>query len=128
MIAVPFIYFMILAIYLIRKNKGIDICAFIVMIYAFSALMAILLDIFDVYAINGVYEKIPISPVATVVYCALITLAVIPFRRVRSLDLREIDIQKGWIIDLLSWVLIFTFFITIFKPTFIKHLGIDSSN
>ena len=46
MIAVPFIYFMILAIYLIRKNKGIDISAFIVMIYAFSAFMSILLDSF----------------------------------------------------------------------------------
>ena len=113
MIAVPFLYFMILAIYLIRKNKGIDICAFIIMIYAFSALMSILLDIFDVYAINGVYEKIPISPVATVTYCALITLAVIPFRRMRSLDLREVDMQKYWVVDLLSWVLIFTFFITI---------------
>ena len=115
MIAVPFIYFMILAVYLIRKNKGIDICAFIIMIYAFSALMSILLDIFGVYEIDGVYEKIPISPIATVAYCALITLAVIPFRKIRSLDLQEIDIQKNWLVDFLSWLLIFTFFITIFN-------------
>ena len=115
MIAVPFLYFMILAIYLIRKNKGIDICAFIVMIYAFSAFMSILLDIFGIYNINGVYEKIAISPLATVTYCGLITLAVIPFRRIRSLDLKEINMQKNWLADLLSWVLIFTFFITIFN-------------
>lgn len=115
MIAVPFIYFTLLAIYLVRKNGGVDISAFLVMIYAFSALMSILLDVYNVYEINGVYEKIAISPVATFTYCALITLAVIPFRKIRSLDLREIDIQKGWIIDLLSWVLIFTFFITIFN-------------
>lgn len=115
MIAVPFIYFTLLAVYLIRRNKGIDISAFIIMIYAFSALMSILLDIFDVYAINGVYEKIPISPVATVTYCALITLAVIPFRRMRSLDLREVDMQKYWLVDLFSWVLIITFFITAYN-------------
>ncbi len=115
MIAVPFIYFTLLAIYLVRKNGGVDISAFLVMIYAFSALMSILLDAYNIYEINGVYEKISISPLATLTYCALITLAVIPFRKIRSLDLREIDIQKGWIIDLLSWVLIFTFFITIFN-------------
>ena len=115
MIAVPFIYFTLLAIYLIRKNKGIDISAFLVMVYAFSALMSILLDLFGVYGINGVYEKIPISPAATFAYCGLITLAVIPFRRIRSLDLREIDMQKYHIVDILSWVLIITFIITIFN-------------
>lgn len=115
MIAVPFIYFTILAIYLIRKNKGIDISAFLVMVYAFSALMSILLDLFGIYGINGVYEKIPISPAATFAYCGLITLAVIPFRRIHSLDLREIDMQKYPIVDILSWVLIITFIITIFN-------------
>ena len=70
MIAVPFIYFTLLAIYLVRKNGGVDISAFLVMIYAFSALMSILLDVYNVYEINGVYEKIAISPVATFTYCA----------------------------------------------------------
>ncbi|MBR3408795.1 MAG: oligosaccharide repeat unit polymerase [Paludibacteraceae bacterium] len=115
MIAVPFIYFTLLAIYLIRKSGGIDISVFLVMIYAFSALMSILLDICGVYGINGVYEKIAISPLATFAYCTLITLAVIPFRKIRSLDLRQIDMQKYWMVDLLSWVLIFTFFITLYN-------------
>lgn len=79
MIAVPFIYFTLLAIYLVRKNGGVDISAFLVMIYAFSALMSILLDAYNIYEINGVYEKISISPLATLTYCALITLAVLPF-------------------------------------------------
>ena len=115
MIAVPFIYFTLLAVYLIRRNKGIDISAFLVMVYAFSAFMSILLDIFGVYDINGVYEKIPVSPVATITYCALITLAVIPFRRINSLDLRAVDMQKYWLVDLFSWVLIITFFITAYN-------------
>lgn len=122
MIAVPFIYFTLLAVYLIRRNKGIDISAFLVMVYAFSALMSIVLDIFEVYGFNGVYEKIPVSPVATITYCALITLAVIPFRRINSLDLRAVDMQKYWLVDLFSWVLIFTFFITLFN-TF-THLDV----
>ena len=122
MIAVPFIYFTILAIYLIRKNKGVDISALLVMIYAFSAFVSILLDLFNVYEVNGVYEKIPISPLATVTYCALITLAILPFRRIRSMELRTIDMQKYWVVDLLSWVLIITFFITLFN-TF-THLDV----
>ena len=65
MIAVPFIYFTLLAIYLIRKNGGIDLSAFIVMVYAFSAGCSILLDLFGVYDMNGVCEKFPISPLAT---------------------------------------------------------------
>lgn len=115
MIAVPFIYFTLLAIYLVRKNGGVDISAFLVMIYAFSALMSILLDAYNIYEINGVYEKISISPLATLTYCALITLAVLPFRKINALSLRQIDMQKYWLVDILSWVLILTFFITLYN-------------
>lgn len=115
MIAIPFIYFSLLALYLIRKHGGVDISAFVVMVYAFSAFCSILLDFFNIYDINGVYDKIPVSPVATIVYCTLITLAIIPFSKVRSCDITDIDLQKAWIVDLLSWVLILTFFITLYN-------------
>ena len=115
MIAVPFIYFTLLSIYLIRKNGGIDLSAFIIMVYAFSAGCSILLDAFNVYEIDGVFEKIPISPIATLVYCALITLAIWPFSKLKSLDIKQIDLQKEWIVDALSWVLIITFFITAYN-------------
>ena len=115
MIAVPFIYFTLLAIYLVRRNGGVDVSAFLVMIYAFSALMSIILDVRNIYEVNGVYEKIAISPIATFTYCALITLAVIPFRKINALSLRQIDMQKYWLVDILSWVLILTFFITLYN-------------
>lgn len=113
MIAIPFIYFTFLAIYLMRRNGGIDISSFIVLIYAFSAFCSILLDIFDLYGMYGVYEKTAISPLATLCYCTLITLAVIPFRHIQSARIKDIDLQKEWIADALSWVLIITFFTTI---------------
>ena len=115
MIAVPFIYFTILAIYLVRRNGGVDISAFLGMIYAFSALMSIILDVRNIYEVNGVYEKIAISPIATFTYCALITLAIIPFRKINASSMRQIDMQKYWLVDLLSWILIITFFVTFYN-------------
>ena len=115
MIAVPFIYFTFLATYMIRKNGGVDLSAFIVMVYAFSAGCSIFVDMFNVYDINGVYEKTEISPLATFTYCALITLAVVPFQRLNSLQIKQIDLQKEWIVDTLSWVLILTFFLATYN-------------
>ena len=113
MIAVPFIYFTFLAIYLMRKNGGIDISSFLVLIYAFSAFCSIMLDLLDLYNINGVYEKTGISPLATLCYCTLITLAVLPFRHIQSSKIKDIDLQKEWIVDTLSWILIITFLTTV---------------
>ena len=113
MIAVPFIYFTLLTIYLIRKHRGIDISAFIIMVYAFSALCSILLDVFWIYDINGVCEKMPISPLATICYCGLITLAIVPFSTINSQDLQKVELQKEWLMDAFSWVLIITFFTTL---------------
>lgn len=115
MIAVPFLYFTLLSIYLIRKNGGIDLCAFLVLIYAFSSLCAILINVFDAYEMNGVCEKMPISPFATFVYCLLLTLSILPFRSLRSHEITQINIQKPWLVDLLAWVLIITFFLSLFS-------------
>ena len=113
MIAVPFIYFTFLAIYLMRKNGGIDISSFLVLIYAFSAFCSIMLDLLDLYNMNGVYEKTGISPLATLCYGTLITLAVLPFRHIQSSKIKDIDLQKEWIVDTLSWILIITFLTTV---------------
>lgn len=113
MIAVPFIYFTLLAIYLIRKHGGVDISAFIVIIYALSAACSILIDISDIYESHGICEKQMISPLATFCYCTLISFATLPFSRINSRDIQNVDIQKEQLVDLLSWVLIITFFITL---------------
>jgi len=119
MIAIPFIYFTLLSIYLIRKHNGIDISAFLAMLYAFSGACSILLDANNIYDVNGVCEQMPISPWATFTYCALLTLSIVPFSKLDSRSLKDIDIQKEWIIDALSWVLIITFFITLYS-TFVN--------
>ena len=119
MIAIPFIYFTGLAIYLIRKNGGLNISAFVVLLYALSAFSSILLDHFNIYDTQGMCEKIPISPLATFCYCALITLAIIPFRHLNSTKIKHIDLQKEWMVDALSWILIITLFTTLLT-TFIN--------
>jgi len=113
MIAIPFIYFTLLALYLMRKNGGVDISVFLLLVYAFSAGCSILLDAMNLYDDNGVYERIPLSIEATISYCALLTLSILPFRKVNSMTLRRVDVQSEWWVDALAWVLIFTFFTTL---------------
>jgi len=104
-----------LSIYLIRKQGGVDVSAFLAMLYAFSGLCSILIDVYGVYDIDGVCAQQPISPMATLTYCTLLTLSIIPFRYIRTNANTQLNIQKEWLIDILSWVLILTFFITLFN-------------
>ncbi len=115
MITIPFIYFLILTIYLIKKNRGVDISAFVTMIYALSALCSIIAHIKGLYGEGGICEEMEISPFATFVYCALITLSIIPFAYLKSTSLHDIylDPKKEYIIDVLSWVLILVSLISI---------------
>lgn len=115
MITIPFIYFTLLSIWLIRKHHGIDLSAFLAIVYAFSGACTIIMDANDVYGFNGVCEKMAISPWATFTYCALLTLSIVPFSSLDSRTLKDIDIQKGWVVDGLSWVLIITFFVTLYS-------------
>lgn len=112
MIAVPFIYFTILAMWLMIRYGGINISAFLALIYAFSAFNSILVDIFNVYNIHGVCAKQSIDIMAIFFYCGLLTLSILPFRYIHTSANTKINVQKRWVIDLMSWILIFTFIIT----------------
>ncbi len=112
MILIPFIYFSILFVYLAQRHKGIDVSAYMVLLYAFSSLFAILIDVRQLYDANGVCAEMPFTFGATVSYCALLTLSIIPFSRMRSTSLKQINITKTGLYDALSWLFIITFFLT----------------
>lgn len=112
MIAIPFIYFLVLFAYLVRQHKGVDISAYMVLLYAFSALFSIVIDALKLYDGSGVCSEAPITFGATLSYCALLTLSIIPFGRVHSTTLQQVNITKPQLFDIVSWVFIFTFFLT----------------
>lgn len=112
MILIPFIYFIALFIYLRYKNKGIDLSAYLALLYAFVSFFAILIDVQGLYDTNGVCEKTPITFGATFSYCALLTISIVPFSRLQSTTLKSITITKPRLMDFVSWGLIATFILT----------------
>ena len=112
MLFIPFIYFTILFVFLARRHRGMDVSAYMVLLYAFSAFFAILIDARHIYDTNGVCAEMPITLGATLSYCALLTISIVPFSRMRSTTLQQVNITKPGLFDAFSWLLIITFFLT----------------
>lgn len=76
MIAVPFIYFSLLVVLLCKKNKGIDIATIIAAEFAITGFFSILMSVFNLMPDNRDYQ---ITPWATITYCGLLTICLLPF-------------------------------------------------
>lgn len=114
MIAVPFIYFSLLCLYFVWKHKRFEAAAWLSFLYAISALASI--PVYTMGMLDLVYnikmdEGIGVVP--TFIYCALLTLSILPFSVVRSEKIKEIDECKPWLFQCVSWLFIATFFITV---------------
>ena len=78
MVAIPFIYFTALMIFLYKRNGNkYDLACYILSIFAVSGFLSILMDLFDLRE-PDTYGYV-ISFNATFAYCGLITLCLIPF-------------------------------------------------
>lgn len=75
MIYLPFIFFSILSVFHIRKSKKLDIGAFLMLLYAFSSAMSILL--YSSPYLYYRYTKLDLS--ATIYYCLMLILFFVPF-------------------------------------------------
>lgn len=88
MVGVPFVYFFLLSFFIYYRNgKHIDVAFLISIMFAFSALVGMYLVAFnlaDVWCVFHGYETVE----ATVVYCGLITLCMIPFIRLSSSSIK----------------------------------------
>lgn len=77
MIAVPFVYFSFLALFLYRKKKVLDIAAFIIGIYAAASFFAIIRELYGIRSLG--VETYQITPFASLCYCGLLTFCILPF-------------------------------------------------
>ena len=102
MIAVPFIYFSLLTWFFYVRNKQFNLPVFTCLIYAVSSFFAILIDIFDLRFPDTV--NYDISFFACFIYCALLTLCMIPIQvyanRVQTIE----PVQKTRLLKGLAYV------------------------
>ena len=109
MFIIPFIWFSVLTFLLWRKHSGLDISVFISMLYAFSSLLAMVIVLGDMMGAGGILyfngdEGLDFLP--TMVYCAMITLSIIPFHLVYNREIKQITCVSPFFLDSLSLFLI----------------------
>lgn len=88
MIAVPFIYFSTLLLFIYRKNKRFDVSAYLVMLYVITSFFAILIDLLDLYGHGAPKPDINLLP--TITYCFFLSITIYPFYRFKSSKIEEI--------------------------------------
>lgn len=110
MITIPFIYFTLLLLRQLHKNKWhFDVACFILSIFALSGFFSILIDIFDIRSIDTSTYKI--SPMATFTYCGLITLCTWPFMSNSNLKIRKLEPIKNDVLLKAFAIAFFLFFL-----------------
>ncbi len=92
MIAVPFIYFSLLLLYIVKTKKTFDISAYLVCLYLVSGFFSILIDTNNLRSFDTKNYEIGIVP--TFLYCFLLTLTIWPFYRFRSEKVVSINLNK----------------------------------
>lgn len=92
MIALPFIYFCILLLYILYKKRKFDISAYVVSLYVVTSFFAILIDINNLRSFDTRYYQISIIP--AVLYCFLLTLTIWPFYRLKTQRIKKITLNK----------------------------------
>lgn len=112
MIAIPFIYFSLLSVLIYRKNKEIDLAFITSLIYAISGFFAILNDIYDLRYKDVINYEISIE--ATIAYCGLLTLCLLPLIFNSHLKISNIrPISNVRLLRFVAWFAFFWFIITI---------------
>ena len=101
MIAVPFVYFSILAIIRYMRHKTIDIASFICLMYGAAGLGAIMIDRLGLSA----YGNYQVSFFACLAYCGLLTLCLLPFLAYSNLKIKVIrPFKNEKLLKNVAWV------------------------
>ena len=118
MIFVPFIYFSLLSLLIYRRRRGIDMALVISLIYAAMGFFAIFND-----ALGLRYDDVldyVISPRATVAYCGLLTLCLVPFIANSNLSITSLKpVRYEMVLRATAWVAALWFVVTFamrFRP------------
>lgn len=112
MVAVPFIYFSILFVYVVKKKKTFDVSAYLISIYLVSSAFSIIIDIYELR--STVTYNYNISLIPTVLYCFLLTIVFYPFIKMPSLSKLDIVPIKPKFFNAISYLYIFSFIIICF--------------
>lgn len=78
MIYIPFIWFSLLLIYILKKKKRIEISAVITIAYIATSFFAIIIDINNLYGVSNM-TQVTLELTPTLLYCFLITITILPF-------------------------------------------------
>lgn len=124
MVAIPFIYFLFLFIYVLKKKKRFEISAYLISIYLVAAFFSILIDIFDYRSIDTIHYQISILP--TVSYCILLTMVFYPFIKMKKINMDNYYNKEPKLFNFISYfyILIFLLFL-FFSLDIIKMIFID---
>lgn len=107
MIHLPFIYFTLLFLFFLYKQKAFNVGSYLTSIYMISSFFGILIDKYNLY--DGTCLKSQISYQASFTYCLLITVSILPFYFFRNDLIVNISKPKLKTFNLLSY-----FFMAIF--------------
>lgn len=114
MIYIPAIYFLLLFIYILKKN-GFDISACIISVYLLTSLCSIIIyNDFDTYKYGLGIKAMDLDIIPTIIYCGMVTLVTIPFIRFNSNKKRMLKSINPSIFNFLSLCFICSFFFCLF--------------
>lgn len=106
MIYVPFVYFIILFIYIYIRNR-FDVSAYIVILYIITSFFSILIHHLDFQPLS----KYNLSIIPTLVYCGLITLAIYPIFKFNSNNIKGVSFRSTKFINIITYFYFFSFVI-----------------
>lgn len=126
MIYFPFVYFIILFVYL-RKSRGkFNIASIITLVYVISSFCSILIDKYNLYTTNCLYTDIKLFP--TIIYCAIITLVILPFASLNNMKINKIPpLSHNIVIDYIVYFYfsIFLFYVIFLTPDIIRNWSLS---
>ncbi len=113
MIAVPFIYFTLLALFMWYKHKAFDLAVCLASVYAISGFFSILIDIFNLWGGGGCCDAIPIGFMPVFSYCILLTIVILPFYNFRSASIQNIELIDVRVFKIVSYFFMLVFVCTV---------------
>lgn len=114
MIAVPFVYFLILYIWVVRNRTAFSMASMMVLMYVVTSFFAVVIDFFNLYH-SGSCVKTEIHVFPTILYCSLLTLVWYPFFRMDDKKVIRMDsLARPYFVDLLVHFYFVLFLLCVF--------------
>ena len=117
MVAIPFAFFAALLVFWWYKHQRVDVCIYMMALYAVTGLCAVLMVANDIIDTSGVlFDRydLELGFIPTMMFCLLLSLGVLPFSMLYGRDLKTITNPCPRLLDVVSWVLILAAFVNFY--------------